>query len=191
VALVALAAVLLPGAPAWAHTALVSSAPAKDAALTEAPTTVRLTFSQRLNPDFTTIVVSDAAKHRIPAAPPVIDQATGTVTLSEALTNGSYTVAYRVVSSDGHTVQGSYTFTVADPTQPSATASPAPASPAPATAPATSAAAALPPPDTDSGGMPTGVLIGLGSAGLLLAATALYLYFSGRRRATIRSESAA
>ncbi|GIM88428.1 hypothetical protein Ato02nite_002210 [Paractinoplanes toevensis] len=185
-AVVALVVVLLPGAPAWAHTALVSSVPAKDAALTKAPTAVALTFSQRLNPDFTTIVVSNAARQRIPAAPPAIDRATGTLTLSEALTNGTYTVAYRVVSTDGHTVQGAYTFTVADPAQPSA-----PATLSPTAEPATSAAAAPPPPDSTAGGMPTGLLIGLGSAGLLLAAAALYLYISGRRRTTIHSESAA
>ncbi|GIF21797.1 hypothetical protein Ate02nite_45270 [Paractinoplanes tereljensis] len=186
-AVVALAVVLLPGVPAWAHTSLVSSVPAKGAALTKAPTAVSLTFSQRLNPDFTTIVVSDAAKQRIPAAPPAIDRATSTLEFSQPLTNGTYTVAYRVVSNDGHTVQGSYTFTVTDPAQPSPSATPTPT-----TAAATSAAAAPPSSEADSSsGMPTGVLIGLGAAGLLLAAAAVYLYLSAKRRTAPQSEPVA
>ena len=55
-----IAAVLIPGSPAWAHAQLLSSDPAKDATLTEAPAAVALKFSERLNPDFTTIVISDA-----------------------------------------------------------------------------------------------------------------------------------
>jgi methionine-rich copper-binding protein CopC len=173
-AVAAVLAVLLPGTPAWAHTSLLSSAPARDATLDKAPASVALRFSQKLNPDFTTIVVTDTALHRIPASAPAIDQATGTVTLQQALTNGTYTVAYRVVSTDGHTVQGKYAFTVADPALPSATSAGPSAGP--------SAATAAAPASTD-GGMPTGVLIGLAAAGLLFAAAAFYFYRSGRRRA--------
>lgn len=110
----------MPAAPASAHTQLLAADPAKSAVLTSAPTTVTLRFSERLNPDFTTIVVSDAARQPIPAAAPAVDGGSGTLTLGRALGNGGYTVAYRVVSSDGHTVQGSYTFTVADPSLPAA-----------------------------------------------------------------------
>lgn len=171
-ALAAVLAVLLPGTPAWAHAQLVSADPAKDATLPTAPTAVTLTFSERLNPDFTTIVVSDAAKQRVPASAPAVDAAAGSVTLTQALNNGSYTVAYRVVSVDGHTVQGSYAFTVKDPAKPAA-------APPPASAPAAAA------PSADSGGIPSGVLIGLGAAGVLLAAAA-YLFLGGRRRAAVR-----
>jgi copper resistance protein C len=161
----ALLAVLLPGTPAWAHTALVSSDPAEDATLTRAPTAVTLVFSQRLNPDFTTIVLSDATAQRIPASKPAIDDVNGTITIGQPLGNGAYTVAYRVVSLDGHTVQGAYTFTVADPALPATTAE---------------RAAVTPPPDPD--GIPTPILIGLAVAGVLLAALAAYFYLTGRRR---------
>lgn len=167
---VALLAVLLPGTPAWAHTALVSSDPAEDATLRTAPTAVTLVFSQKLNPDFTTIVLSDAAAQRIPSSAPVVDDVKGTITIGRPLGNGVYTLAYRVVSLDGHTVQDSYTFTVADPALPAATA---------AVRPSTAAA-----PTAAAGGISAPVLLGLGSAGLLLAVLAAYLYLSGRRRAT-------
>ncbi len=169
-ALAAILAVLAPATPARAHTELVSSAPARDATLAKAPTAVTLTFSERLDPGFTTIVVSDAAARRIPADAPVVDAASGTVTLTRALANGAHTVAYRVVSVDGHTVQGSYTFTVADPARPAAVAAPVP-----------------PAGSSPAGGVPTGVLIGLAALGAVLAALAVSLVVSGRRRSAARA----
>ena len=172
-ALAVIVAVLLPGAPAWAHAQLVSADPAKDATLTKAPASVTLTFSERLNPDFTTIVVSDTGQQRIPASAPTVTAAAGSVTLSQPLGNGSYTVAYRVVSVDGHTVQGSYTFTVTDPALPAAV----PASSAPGTAAASPAG---------SGGIPAAVLIGLGAGGAVLALIAAFLFVTARRRAAVQ-----
>jgi copper resistance protein C len=167
----ALLAVLLPGTPAWAHTALVSADPTRNATLSKAPTAVTLTFSQELNPDFTTIVLSDTAARRIPASPPAVNDAKGTITIGQPLANGVYTVAYRVVSTDGHTVQDSYTFTVADPALPAAI-----------TAGRASAPAAAPP--AESGGLPRPVLIGLAAGGVLLTVLATYFVRSGRKRAT-------
>ncbi|MDO3703114.1 copper resistance protein CopC [Micromonospora sp. C28SCA-DRY-2] len=119
--LAAVAALFVPAQPAAAHNTLKAATPARDARLTTAPTRITLEFVEKLNPAFTTIAISDAAQHRIPASGPTVTGATGTVTIDEPLANGTYTVAYRVVSADGHPVQGSYRFTVADP---SATAGP-------------------------------------------------------------------
>jgi copper resistance protein C len=163
----AFVAVLLPGSPAWAHAELTASAPARDATLAAAPTSVTVTFSERLNPEFTTIVVSDSSRQRLAASAPVVDAGSGTVTLSPPPGNGTYTVAYRVVSVDGHTAQGSYAFTVADPALP----------PAPTTAPAVAE------PPADSGGTSTALQIGLG---VLAAASAALLYLSWRRRMRVR-----
>jgi copper resistance protein C len=160
----AILAVLLPGTPAWAHNALIGSAPAPDATLANAPTGVALEFREHLNPKFTTIVVFDAARQPVPATAPAIVGARGTVTLNGPLGNGRYTVAYRIVSVDGHAAQGAYTFTVADPAQPAA----------PASQPAGTAAA---------GG---GFTIGVGGAVLALAGLAgclwLITVLLGRRR---------
>jgi methionine-rich copper-binding protein CopC len=175
---VLLLAVLLPGTPAWAHTALVSADPAADATLSKAPTAVTLVFSQTLNPDFTTIVLSDAAARRIPSSAPTVGDATGSVTVGQPLGNGVYTVAYRVVSRDGHTVQGSYPFTVADPALPAATTTAGP----PAGAAVTPAAG--------SGGLSAPVLIGLIATGVLLVALAAYFARPGRRRVTRGSAEA-
>ncbi|GAA0584436.1 hypothetical protein GCM10010172_81770 [Paractinoplanes ferrugineus] len=187
----AILVVWLPAAPASAHTELVSTTPAKGATVAKAPAGVELKFSQSPNSDFTQIVVSDAARKPVPASRPVVDKGTARISFPGPLANGVFTVAYRVVSNDGHTVKGNYTFTVADPAAESAptAATPGPIDTAPTdTAPTDSAAsaggtgAAVPAADSadDAGGMPAGVLIGVG--GLIAAAAAGGVLLALRRR---------
>ncbi|MFG1867261.1 copper resistance CopC family protein [Micromonospora arborensis] len=168
-----LVALLVPAGPAWAHNSLRSASPAKDSTLPSAPTELTLEFMQRLDPTFTTIVLTDAAKRKIPTGDPVVAGARSTVRVSDTLPNGTYTVAYRVVSADGHPVQGSYPFTVADP---SATAAPTSA----AAQGASPSAAAAAEPDRGPG---AGVLVGGGAlAALAVVATSLLWRRSARRR---------
>ncbi|WP_422746108.1 copper resistance CopC family protein [Micromonospora sp. WMMD754] len=177
-ALLAAAALLLaPAAPAAAHNSLQAATPAQDARLTAAPTSVTLRFLQRLNPEFTTIVLSDAGQQKIATGAPAVDGATGTITIDQPLPNGTYTVAYRVVSADGHPVQGSYRFTVADPTAPTASAAAGTAG-TPVGADAASPASAGGNGDT---GPPVALIAGGLVAALAVAGTALLLL--RRRRA--------
>ncbi|MEU7800422.1 copper resistance CopC family protein [Micromonospora arborensis] len=164
---------VVPAGPAWAHNSLRSASPAKDATLPSAPSELTLEFMQRLDPTFTTIVLTDAAKRKIPVGDPVVAGARSTVTVSDTLPNGTYTVAYRVVSADGHPVQGSYPFTVADPS--------AAAAPTSTTAQGASpSAAAAAEPDRGPG---AGVLVGGGAlAALAMVATSLLWRRSARRR---------
>ncbi|MFI7434903.1 copper resistance protein CopC [Micromonospora haikouensis] len=131
--LAALAVLVAPAAPAAAHNSLASATPAADARLATPPSEITVRFLQKLNPDLTTVVLSDATRRVVPTGVPVVAGTRATVTVAEPLPDGTYTVAYRVVSTDGHPVQGSYRFTVADP---AATAA-APASPPPTAAPPT------------------------------------------------------
>ncbi|MFJ8203675.1 copper resistance CopC family protein [Micromonospora chalcea] len=189
-ALFTTALLLVPATPAAAHNSLQEATPARDARLTTAPTQVTLRFLQRLNPAFTTITLRDATDRQVPASAPAVDGATGTVTIEEPLANGTYTVAYRVVSRDGHPVQGSYRFTVADPAAPPA-AAPSPATPSPAASADVSAGAAAgadaSPASADAsadadGGLPVGILVGGAVAAVAAAGvTALLLR---RRRAS-------
>ncbi|WP_412099961.1 copper resistance protein CopC [Micromonospora ureilytica] len=172
-ALAVLVAVLIPASPAWAHNSLKTATPARDATVPSAPTEVTLEFMQRLDPTFTTIVLSDAAKRRLPTGEPVVTGAKSTVQVTDTLPNGTYTVAYRVVSADGHPVQGSYPFTVADPTS-----SAAPVANVSASASAPSAAAAVEP----DGGPNAGVLVAGAALVLLVLATAGLLWRRAARR---------
>ncbi|NHO80874.1 MULTISPECIES: copper resistance CopC family protein [unclassified Micromonospora] len=190
-ALFTAALLLVPATPAAAHNSLQEATPARDARLTTAPTQVTLRFLQRLNPAFTTITLRDSTDRQVPASAPAVDGATGTVTIEEPLANGTYTVAYRVVSRDGHPVQGSYRFTVADPAAPPA-AAPSPATPSPAASADVSAGAAAgadaspasadASTGADDGGLPVGILVGGAVAAVAAAGvTALLLR---RRRAS-------
>jgi len=123
--LAATLALLVPAAPAHAHNRLVGSTPADGARLDTPPREVVLTFVERLDPRYTQIVVTDAGRQPVPAAPPAVTDTTGSLTLDGRLPDGTYTVAYRVVSVDGHPVQGAVTFTVGDATPPPAPGTPA------------------------------------------------------------------
>ncbi|WFE53476.1 copper resistance CopC family protein [Micromonospora sp. WMMD1155] len=171
--LAVLVALLVPAAPAWAHNSLRAATPVQQSTVTSAPTEIVLEFMSRLDPTFTTIVLTDAAKRKVVTGEPVVAGAKSTVQVTDTLPNGTYTVAYRVVSADGHPVQGSYPFTVADPTSSAAPV----VEPAVSTTPSTAAAVR---PD---GGPNGGVLV----AGVALVAVAAALLW--RRAARRRSDS--
>jgi copper resistance protein C len=166
---------VLTGSPAWAHNSLTDASPARNATVKKAPEQVKLTFLQKLDPNLT-IAVSDADKQKVAAGEPEANGKVGTLTFDEPLINGTYTVAYRVVSTDGHPVQGSYRFTVADPSAAPASAAPAAPSTAP-TSPAVAAPAVETVPTSNSGGggdwwlvvVGTGVAIALVAGGWIVA----------------------
>ncbi len=102
---------LIAGPPASAHNVLVSAEPEPDAELTTSPRRVELVFAQPIDPTFTVIAVQDADGRPVPATQ-AVEGTRGAVTFGAPLAPGTYTVAYRVSSADGHPVQGAYTFTV-------------------------------------------------------------------------------
>ena len=115
------AAVLMAGlmalafAPAaLAHAALVKSEPARRAELSKAPSQVRLWFNEKIEPAYATIHVlrQDGVQVVHPPARVDKDDAKLLVLQLPQLDPGAYTVKYRVLSVDGHTVDYGYTFTV-------------------------------------------------------------------------------
>ncbi|GAA0870077.1 copper resistance system metallochaperone PcoC [Brevundimonas basaltis] len=110
-ALVATVAAAVAGTAA-AHARLVSATPAPDS-IVAAPRAVSLTFSERMVPAFSDfdLVGPDGATVAVDAA--VSDDGK---TLSGApaarLAPGVWRVNWRIASSDGHRMTGSYTFTV-------------------------------------------------------------------------------
>ena len=139
-ALAATILAVLAGGPAWAHNSLVEATPQKNAKLAKAPDEVRLKFLQKLDARYLTMAVTDAEKQEVALETPKADGKIGTVAFTEPLPNGTYTVAYRVVSVDGHPVQGTYSFTVDGPVTQAPSAAPTPTQ----TEPAAQVAAAVP-----------------------------------------------
>lgn len=109
----AAAALLLAGAAvmaapaAFAHDELIESTPAAGATVDTAPDAATLRFSNPLNtiPGSTVVQLADAAGTEIDAEPSV-DGDTLTVDFGRGLPSGSYALQWRVVSSDGHPIEG-------------------------------------------------------------------------------------
>ncbi|MBB5826863.1 copper resistance CopC family protein [Micromonospora carbonacea] len=172
-ALAALAVLAAPAAPAAAHNSLAAATPAADTRLAEPPSEITVRFLQKLDPGLTTVVLSDATRRVVPTGAPVVAGTRATVAVAETLPDGTYTVAYRVVSTDGHPVQGSYRFTVAGPAATAPAPASAPHTAPPTAAPASGAAGAAGRAGPGGGPGPLTVAAAVALAGVALAAVAL------------------
>ena len=122
--LAALAVIVLPASGAAGHASLQFSTPEDGAVLDVAPEEVVLTFSEELLTELVEISVLDADDNpvvvtEVPQTPPP-----GTdvkVPWPVDLPPGEYSVAYRVVSADGHPVTGRVTFSYANSREVAAT----------------------------------------------------------------------
>jgi copper resistance protein C len=99
--------------PALAHDVLITTDPAKNASLDTGPSKITLTFNAPVQGgDINQIAVT---------GPNGTQWAEGTVDITSNVISASvrplgpagvYTVGYRIVSADGHPVEGEYTFTL-------------------------------------------------------------------------------
>lgn len=123
------------GSPAWAHARLISSDPPGGATITEAPTQVTLTFSERIETSFGGVQVFDPSGQRMEAGDAQITDTQVQVPLRPLETAGTYTVAFRIVSGDSHPVESRFAFTYQPPPPPSPAATQAVPPPGEATSP--------------------------------------------------------
>jgi methionine-rich copper-binding protein CopC len=114
---------------ALAHSALVSSNPAAGADLSEAPDEVRLKFNEELlllgNENPNKLEVINSSGEVVSGEVMVSGPEVFTLINKEIAVSGEYSVRYRVVSADGHPVEGEYKFTITGPEVISAPISPA------------------------------------------------------------------
>jgi methionine-rich copper-binding protein CopC len=111
-ALAAAGAGLLLGTPvADAHSVLLSSSPAADAAVTASPAEAVLVFNEPVENRFTELAVlgPDGASHW-EAGPASVVDARVSAPLRPLGPAGAYTIRYRVTSADGHPVSGTVPF---------------------------------------------------------------------------------
>jgi methionine-rich copper-binding protein CopC len=138
----ALAAWSLATPPALAHAALDSITPADGTVLQEPPAQIELVFNERLLEASVKVVVSDGSGDVVIRDRSVVSDSTVSVPWNPDLPGDSYTIAYRVVSGDGHPITGQSTFTLDIPPITSTTAqgssmpiTPAPSAPRPSSTP--------------------------------------------------------
>ncbi|MFG1944797.1 copper resistance protein CopC [Nonomuraea sp. NPDC048826] len=119
--------VLVTAGPALAHDALKSSNPAKGATV-KSVDEVELEFTGKVRMPFVVVRGPGDSQHQ--AGDPEVDGVVVTQELKGELPDGKYTIAFRVVSSDGHPIEGEVPFTVKGASPPPSATPEASASPA-------------------------------------------------------------
>jgi hypothetical protein len=107
-------AILAQTLPAFAHAFLERASPAVGSQIAAAPSELSITFTEGIEPLFSTIEVRGAGGAAVPAGTPHIAADSNRVlrvTLPK-LPPGIYTVNWHVTSVDTHKTEGSYRFTI-------------------------------------------------------------------------------
>lgn len=115
---VLLVLLLAGAAPASAHAALRASDPEEGSVVRTAPTHITLTFTESVGLLEDSFRVYGPDNRRVPVEEPrhAADAAdTARAALPPDLDEGTYTVAWRVVSADSHPVSGAFTFSIGTP----------------------------------------------------------------------------
>ncbi|MFS0884486.1 copper resistance protein CopC [Aeromicrobium sp. 179-A 4D2 NHS] len=112
--------VLAPAVPAQAHTGLISSDPADDSTAQTTPERIQLRFTDPMSSEFSKVSITiGTSPRRVLVVDPETSGSTVSVDLSDVELppppRGSgdvaWDVAYRVISADGHPVDGTIRFT--------------------------------------------------------------------------------
>jgi copper resistance protein C len=98
-------------ATASAHAFLDHATPLVGSTVATAPREVSLSFTQELEPAFSTVQVTDANGARVDQGKPLIGGNTMRIGL-KSIGPGTYRVRWRALSVDTHTTEGSFSFHV-------------------------------------------------------------------------------
>ena len=103
---------LVPAAPASAHSQLIGSTPANGARLDQPPQRVTLHFSEGINLIDGGIRLLDRHGTEVSTAAPTAQGSTVSWVMPAHLRDGTYLVDWRIISADGHPVSGAFSFGV-------------------------------------------------------------------------------
>ena len=108
----AFAALILMSTPAFAHATLVKADPGQGSTATEPPKSITLEFNEAVELRFGGVRVFDSKLKRVETGEPEkVSDRVVRVSLAD-LPDGTYSVAWKVISADSHPVQGAFTFAV-------------------------------------------------------------------------------
>ncbi|MCX5235647.1 copper resistance protein CopC [Streptomyces prunicolor] len=103
---------------ASAHAALTGSDPSSGVVVDKAPTQISLTFSEKVATNNDSLRVLDPKGKRVDVGKPSnVSGTTYAIQVRSGLPDGTYTVAWQVVSADSHPVAGAFTFSVGAPSK--------------------------------------------------------------------------
>ncbi|WP_405972927.1 copper resistance protein CopC [Streptomyces sp. NBC_00988] len=117
--LLAVTGMLFAGAgTASAHAALTGSDPSSGVVVDKAPTQISLTFSEKVATNDDSLRVLNPEGKRVDVGKPSnISGTTYATQVRSGLPDGTYTVAWQVVSADSHPVGGAFTFSIGSPSK--------------------------------------------------------------------------
>jgi copper transport protein len=114
--LLALMAVLVLAPAAWAHSALLSTQPARDRVVEHSPDRVLMRFDEPVETALGSIAVYDGEGERVDAGKILRPRPQEVaVRIDHRLERGTYTVAWRVISADSDPINGAWVFHVKAP----------------------------------------------------------------------------
>lgn len=117
-----LAFVLFPARPAAAHAVLLRTDPAPQSTVPSPPEAVRLRFSEPVEVAFGAVRVFDVDGKRVDDGRIGTADGRRELVVPARLAGGTYTVTWRVLSTDGHRITGTFPFYVGSPSTISAVA---------------------------------------------------------------------
>ena len=99
--------------PVWAHAFLQRAAPAVGSELSASPASITLTYTEPVEPVFSSVLITDPSGVRVDAGKPA-SQDDGRVLIVplKPIGPGVYTVTWHVTSVDTHKTEGHFTFTI-------------------------------------------------------------------------------
>jgi methionine-rich copper-binding protein CopC len=109
----AMAAAVYTGSAA-AHAVLMSSSPAANSVLAEAPREVRLSFNERIEARFSSVTLTrnDGTKVQVPRPAADPQKQHDLIISLPALAPGKYQVRWQTTSADSHRIQGQFGFEI-------------------------------------------------------------------------------
>jgi len=117
-----LAIVAVTAGPAAAHAVLLRTEPSPQTTVKTPPEVVRLRFSEPVEVTFGAVRVFDVDGQRVDKGKITTASGRREVVVQAGLPGGTYTVTWRVVSTDGHAIHGGFQFYVGAPSTISAVA---------------------------------------------------------------------
>lgn len=118
ISLIALIFILLAPSKLYAHSSLVSESPTPSSVIADSPDKVQLVFNERLEKELFYIKVLNSNGKSVTSHKASMSKNQRQLELAlPSLSNGIYTVSYKIISADGHPVGGSYVFTIGQLTE--------------------------------------------------------------------------
>ena len=164
-AALALGGLFLAAPAAQAHDELISSDPSDGQALEATPDAITLSFSADITPVGNAVRVTDSSGETVSTGDVEVNGTDAVQRIDSDASDETYRVVWRVVSSDGHPIEGSYSFSVGTGGTGGAELN---SSATPSATPSLSGSADDAAQDQDASGVPTWVVVLIGVVTLVV-----------------------